>query len=160
MQPHQRLLAWQRAHALALRVHADTRRIRDRTYPGLASQLRRAAGSIPANIAEGAALRSDPQFARHLGSAFASAQELEAHLELARDIGALSRADILVLLRDAIEVKRLVMGLLRRIESDAEHVTVPDTMPRALKGLPLLTDSTGLPLPSCSPNPPPPRESS
>ncbi|MCU0647854.1 MAG: four helix bundle protein [Gemmatimonadaceae bacterium] len=160
MQPHQRLLAWQRSHALALTVHATTRRIRDKTYPGLASQLRRAAGSIPANIAEGAALRSDPQFARHLNSAFASAQELEAHLELARDIGALGRADALALLRDAIEVKRVVMGLLRRIESDAQRIAQPHTVPRALEGLPLLTDATGLSLPGCSRNPPPACESS
>jgi len=69
-----KLIVWKRSMALAKEVHA------------LASQMRRAAMSIPANIAEGNARNSRPDYLRFLAIAAGSLAELETHIELTREL--------------------------------------------------------------------------
>jgi four helix bundle protein len=84
---HQRLLAWQESMALAKTVYALTAGFpRDETY-GLVSQLRRAAVSIPSNIAEGAARLGKREFRQFLGIARGSLSELDTQLILSRELG-------------------------------------------------------------------------
>ena len=71
--------------------------------------------SIPANIVEGRRQESEKEFARYLRISINSAFELEYHLMVARDIGAISEADAASLLRELIEVRRMLHGLLRRV---------------------------------------------
>ena len=85
---------------------------------GLASQVRRAALSIPANIAEGAGRSSDRDFAKFLQIAIASATELEYHLEFAVDAGLIARAEFVARQRDIVEVRRMLVGLTRRLRTD------------------------------------------
>lgn len=66
-----------------IEIHAVTRRLSARAVPGLANQLRRAAMSIPANIAEGVGQSSPGLTARHLAIAIGSAFEVETHIILA-----------------------------------------------------------------------------
>jgi four helix bundle protein len=75
------------AHQLALATYRATSNFPDREKFGLTSQLRRAAVSIPSNIAEGAGRSSHKDFARFLRVAVGSANELECQLLLARDLG-------------------------------------------------------------------------
>ncbi len=71
--------------------------------------------SIPANIVEGRRQESEKEFARYLRISINSAFELEYHLIVARDIGAISEADSASLLRELIEVRRMLHGLLKRL---------------------------------------------
>lgn len=84
---HIRLLAWQEAMKLAEMACQYTKPFpRDERF-GLARQLRRAAVSVPSNIAEGAARNSSRELAQFLGIASGSVAELETQLELAARLG-------------------------------------------------------------------------
>ena len=114
MPDFKKLLVWQKAHTLALRVHAASRAIRGADI-SLRSQLIRAAMSIPANIVEGRSQDSEREFARFLKIALNSATELEYHLLAARDIGAMRQSDFLALTSQTIEIRKMLYGLLSRI---------------------------------------------
>jgi four helix bundle protein len=87
MADFRKLEVWRRAHELMLKVHLLAGELRGGAYLSLRSQIIRAAMSIPANIVEGRAQRTDRDFSRFLGYAIASASELEYHLLAARDLG-------------------------------------------------------------------------
>ena len=93
MRDFHRLEIWQRAHALAIAIHRCARKFRGTEFAGLRSQLTRAADSISANIVEGCAAESNPEFARYLGISIKSASETEHHLLSARDRGVLPQQD-------------------------------------------------------------------
>jgi four helix bundle protein len=87
MRDFRKLMVWQKAHQLTLGIYELTANFpRDEVY-GLTSQVRRAAASIPANVAEGCGRDGDTELARFLRIAMGSANELEYHLILARDLG-------------------------------------------------------------------------
>jgi four helix bundle protein len=81
-----KLKVWQKSHQLALAVYRSTARFPDRERFGLTAQLRRAASSTPANIAEGCGKGTDNELGRYLRISMGSATELEYHLILARDL--------------------------------------------------------------------------
>src|SRR5881392_3697882 len=86
MKDFRQLKVWEKAHLLALAVYPITARFpREKTY-GLTSQIRRAASSIPSNIAEGCGRNGDAELARFCIIAIGSATELEYQLLLARDL--------------------------------------------------------------------------
>jgi four helix bundle protein len=117
-----RLLVWQKAHALGLHAHRAATGIRRSQDLALRGQITRAAMSIPANIVEGRRQESEKEFARFLRIAVNSGCELEYHLIVARDIGAISEAEAASLLREVTEVRRMIHGLLRKISnSTKEH---------------------------------------
>lgn len=89
MRPFQEFEVWQAAHRLVLDVYRATDSFPDSEQYGLQSQMRRAAASVPTNIAEGSA-RTDREFRNFLRIALGSATELEYHLILARDLGYLT----------------------------------------------------------------------
>ena len=93
MPKHERLLAWQRAHELALAVYQVTRTWPQAERYGLISQSRRAASSVGANIAEGAARLGPREFKRYLDIARGSLAELHNQLRLALDLGMISREE-------------------------------------------------------------------
>ena len=81
------LSVWQKSHQLVLRVYRMTTRFpKDETY-GLASQMRRAAVSVPANIAEGFKTKGRPDKARVMNIAQSSLEELRHYFILASDLG-------------------------------------------------------------------------
>jgi four helix bundle protein len=87
MYKYQSLDAWKRAHAAALLAHRVTDAAFHPKSRDLFNQLRRAAGSVEANIVEGYGLGTSRQFARHLRIAMGSAAEAESHLRLAVELG-------------------------------------------------------------------------
>src|SRR6266478_1562030 len=92
--PHKKLVAWQKAMELVEKIYELTRKLpRDEIY-GLTSQLRRAAVSVPSNIAEGAAGRSPVQFRHYLSVAIGSLNELATQIEIVRRIGYLSASTV------------------------------------------------------------------
>ena len=106
------LIAWQKAMTLAEAVYAATRALPPEEKFGLSSQMRRAAVSIPANIAEGQGRRTDGEFVNLLSVAHGSVRELETHVMLAERLHLLSRQSVKDLLASAAEVGKLVRGLL------------------------------------------------
>ena len=106
------LIAWQRAMSLAEAVYSATSALPPEEKFGLSSQMRRAAVSIPANIAEGQGRRTDGEFVNLLSVAHGSVRELETHVMLAERLHLLSGQTVKELLADAAEVGRLVRGLL------------------------------------------------
>lgn len=83
MQNYRGLLVWRKAHEVALGVHRLTQAWPRRDNAGLIGQARRAALSIPANIAEGCGRSGDRDFAKFIQIAIGSTVELEYHLEFA-----------------------------------------------------------------------------
>lgn len=118
MQNFRDLKVWGKAHTVALEIYAATESFPAAERYGLTSQMRRAAVSIPANIAEGCVRGSDPDFARFLRMALGSASELEYLLLLTRDLKLLPDADYDDFLPDIEEVKRMLAALITRLKAD------------------------------------------
>ncbi len=117
MEDFKNLKVRQKAHALALRVYQETKTFpKDEMY-GLTSQMRRAAVSIGANIAEGSGRRSDGEFVRFLQIARGSAAELEQHLLLSRDLKILTAESHNVLEAQLLEIQRMMASLVSAIEN-------------------------------------------
>jgi len=120
MQDYRKLDVWDKAHELAVRVYNETLQPSDRAFPGLTSQMRRAASSIPANIAEGCGHESQRELARFLQHAIASAQELQYHLLLAKDVQILHVASYARLDARTSQVRQMLSGLLRRVRAQPQ----------------------------------------
>ncbi|ALN84173.1 hypothetical protein LC55x_0876 [Lysobacter capsici] len=91
--PHERLEVWRDAMALVESIYRVTASFPDTERLGLSMQLRRAAVSVPSNIAEGAARRSRPEYLRFLAMARGSLAELSTQYEIARRLGYLTEND-------------------------------------------------------------------
>ena len=115
MQDFKQLKVWQKSHRLALAVYRATRAFPKEEMFALTSQMRRAAQSVSANIAEGCCRNGDAEFARFLYIAMGSASELECHLLLARDLSLLSPATAEELLSAVEEVKRMLTALIAKL---------------------------------------------
>jgi four helix bundle protein len=108
----QDLIVWQKAHQFVLHIYEITKDFPPIETYGLASQLRRAAVSIPANIAEGFKKRGGPDKARFLNIAQSSLEETRYYLILAED---LKYADCSELLAELEEVSKLLEAYLRSL---------------------------------------------
>ena len=111
MRNYNDLTVWQRAHALVLAVFECTDAVGRGAPPGLVSQFRRSAMTIPTNLAKGCGYDSRREFARYLAIAAASAVELEYQLQLARDLGVLSELQYGPLTSETIAVRRMCRAL-------------------------------------------------
>jgi len=112
------LQVWAKSHALTLTVYRATSSFPKEELYGLTSQMRRSSASIPANIAEGCGRRGNGEFHRFLQISTGSASELEYHILLARDLGFLAQGDFESLTGQVQEVKKMLAGLIKRVESE------------------------------------------
>ncbi|MEJ7757965.1 MAG: four helix bundle protein [Gemmatimonadaceae bacterium] len=117
MSDFKKLDVWNKAHLLALDAHKTAIGIRGAHYVSLRSQLIRAAMSIPANIVEGREQASEKDFARFLRYSIGSASELEYHLIIGRNMGLISQESFDSLLEKIEQVRKMLHGLVRRLES-------------------------------------------
>jgi four helix bundle protein len=115
MQNFRALRVWQKAHAVSLEVYRHTQGFPTTERYGLIAQIRRAAVSICANIAEGCGRGSRRELVRFLHIALGSASELECELVLSVDLGFLAQQDHAKLEISIIEVKRMLGALIRRV---------------------------------------------
>jgi four helix bundle protein len=112
------LQVWQKSHALTLHIYESTKAFPDTERFGLTNQLRRAAASIPANLAEGCGRGSDADLRRFLQIAMGSASETEYHLLLAHDLGFLGEQTFEGLTSEVQEVKRMLAAFIAKLTSD------------------------------------------
>ena len=110
------LRVWEKAHSMTIGVYKATKEFPREELFGITSQMRRAASSIGANIAEGTGRRSDGELTRYLHIARGSAAELEYHLLLARDLDLLSIAKFDLLRRQVDEVQRMLTSLIQQVQ--------------------------------------------
>lgn len=115
---YNKLLVWQKAHALALDINRSSAQL-PRERAALASQMRRAAESIATNIVEGCGRLSQRDFARFLQIGIGSSTELEYQLRLAHDYDVMDTRVWERLSEQTIEVRRMLIGLIQRVKSDA-----------------------------------------
>ena len=117
MRNYKDLVVWERSHALTLALYRVTKVFPKDELFGETSQIRRAAASIGANIAEGCGRRSDGEFGRFLLIAMGSASELSYHLLLARDLGFLKEPDFIRLDNELAEVRRMLTTLTVKVKA-------------------------------------------
>ena len=117
MQDYTKLEVWQQAHRLAMDVHRASACIPRRDNVAFISQLRRAAQSVPTNIAEGSSKESNREFARFLQIAAGSAAELHYHLQFATGAELFPQSLGDMLLVDTTLVRKRLYALLRRVRS-------------------------------------------
>jgi four helix bundle protein len=110
------LRVWSKAHAMTIGIYKTTKDFPREELFGITSQMRRAASSIGANIAEGTGRRSDGQLTRYLHIARGSAAELEYHLLLARDLDLLSTVKFDLLNGQVDEVQRMLTSLIQQVQ--------------------------------------------
>ena len=115
---HRDLIAWQKAMELVVCVYTLSKSFPKEEVYGLTSQLRRAAVSIPANIAEGQGRRSKTEFKQFLGHARGSLLEVDTHLELALRLEYIGLKDHAFVQEQLREVGRIINGLMRSLTSD------------------------------------------
>jgi len=108
------LIVWKKAHQWVLEIYRFTDSFPAREQFGLTSQLRRAAISIPANIAEGFKRRGNPDKARFYNIAQGSIEECRYYSILAKDLG---YGDTKMLAENLEEVSRLLEVYMRRVAS-------------------------------------------
>ena len=115
MQDYRKLAVWQNSHALTLAVYKATKSFpRDEMF-GLTSQVRRAASSMGANIAEGCGRSTNKERAHYLHNAGGPANEVENHLLLARDIEYQDASMFDEFARQVSEVRRMLVALESRV---------------------------------------------
>jgi four helix bundle protein len=115
MRPHQKLEAWLKAVEFVTDIYKNTEHFPKEERYGLTSQIRRAAISIPANIAEGAGRYSNKEFAHFLSNAQGSASELETELIIANRLGYLDETSYSQLIERLERIGRLITGLIRHV---------------------------------------------
>jgi four helix bundle protein len=108
---HHELLAWQLAVELVTELYRLTERFPPTETYGLSAQIRRAAVSVPSNIAEGAARATKREFAYFLSVARGSLSEIDTQLEIARRLGYIADDDSVQVKMD--RVFGLIGGLLK-----------------------------------------------
>jgi four helix bundle protein len=118
MKDFRNLKVWEKAHQLALALYPITASFPRQEAYGLASQIRRAASSIPSNIAEGCGREGDPELARFCIIARGSATELEYQLLLARDLKLIQPADYETLSAQTVEIKRMLTVLVQKLTAE------------------------------------------
>lgn len=111
------LNVWQFGMDLAELAYRITRRFpRDEIY-GMTSQIRRAAASVPANIAEGHGRNSRGEYIQFLRVAQGSLKELETHILLAQRIGFATERDVSLLLDLAETTGKMLRALIRSLQA-------------------------------------------
>ena len=112
MEGHRDLLVWQKSKLqFVTEVYQVTRGFPREEVYGLSSQLRRAAVSIPSNIAEGHGRSTKNEFHQFIGYARASLLEAETQIEIAFNLGYVDKKKLSLMLQQSSEIGRMLTGL-------------------------------------------------
>lgn len=114
---YKELKVWQKSYQLCLEMYKATKTFPKNEGFGLTSQMRRAALSIPSNIAEGYGRKTTPEYVRFLYIAYGSTCELETQLLLSGDLSYLNKEKASEFQRDIGEVERMLKALIKSLEN-------------------------------------------
>ena len=117
VQSYRDLVAWNKAMELVTEIYRATNNFPKEELFGLMSQLRRAAVSIPSNIAEGKGRLSKGEFQQFLGNARGSLAEVETQILIAQNLNYLNEAEANNLLTKVEEVGKVLNGLLSAVKN-------------------------------------------
>ncbi len=117
VQNYRELIAWQKAMDLVVRIYQITESFPKTETFGLTNQMRRAAVSIPSNIAEGQGRSTTKDFMLFLHIARGSLQELETQVTIAQRLGFITEAVHMELTTNIYEIARILSGLLKSLAS-------------------------------------------
>lgn len=117
VQHYHQLKVWQLSMDLVEECYRATKRFPKEELFGLTSQIRRAAVSIPANIAEGQGRQHTREFLNYLSMARGSLMELETHLLLSQRVGFLDQTQLSPWLAMSEEISRILSGLRKALEA-------------------------------------------
>lgn len=123
MRSYRELVVWQRSMELVREIYALTASFPKEERFGLTVQMRRAAVSIPSNIAEGFVRKNTKEFIQFLLIAFGSAAELETQLEIAEMLGYLKKNDVKPTPQKLIEVLKMLNALQRNLRKPGQSLT-------------------------------------
>lgn len=110
------LVVWQKAYSLCLDVYKLTKQFPDEEKYGLTSQIKRAAVSIPSNIAEGYGRKTTKEYIQFLYIAYGSLCELETQLMLAKDLKYSRNMKEDTYIENLMEVERMLKSLIKSLE--------------------------------------------
>ena len=116
MKPHQNLEVWKQSFNAVKKLYALTSKFPSDERFGLTSQIRRACTSIPVNIAEGSARRSDKELQQFLYIALGSASELDTLLLLSRELGFITSDDFDDISIDLELIFKLLLGFINMVK--------------------------------------------
>jgi len=122
MRDFRKIQVWERAHQFALQVYKITSSLPKEELYGLTSQMRRAAMSIPSNIAEGCGRDTQTELARFIHIASGSASELEYQLILAHDLGYIRDELYPNLNAEINEIKRMLVGFEKAVKANSKNL--------------------------------------
>jgi four helix bundle protein len=115
---YRKLLVWQRSMDFVTQLYDSTKNFPSYELYGLTSQMRRAAVSIPSNIAEGSRKGSQKEFKRFLSIAFGSGAELETQLDIALNLNYLEVKIYKNLIKEISEIQKMINSLISKIKSN------------------------------------------
>ncbi len=107
------LITWQKARSLAVQVYKVANSMPTTERYGIVSQLQRASVSIAANIAEGFSRSTSKNKIQFYRVAIGSLTEVQSHLYIANDLDYLSGKDLDRLIKDSIEVQKMINGMIK-----------------------------------------------
>src|SRR5574340_957395 len=113
---HRKLDVWQKSMELVREIYQATSEFPKREEYGLSSQMRRAAISVPSNLAEGAARRGGKEFVQFLNIAQGSLSELDTQVELAYMLGYMTREIHTDINAKMTEISKMLFGLAKRVK--------------------------------------------
>lgn len=116
MRPHHNLDVWKKSVDFVVMIYKMTENFPKEEKFGLTSQIRRAAVSIPANIAEGAARKSEKEFLQFLSISQGSASEVETELLIANRLNFLDKSDFEQLVNSLDDLGRMITGLSNHLK--------------------------------------------
>ena len=117
MKSHKDLDVWKRSIEFVTLVYKITKNFPKEEIYGLTNQIRRAAVSIPSNIAEGAARNHPKEFLQFLFISLGSISELETQLIISENLKYLQNSDSLIIQNELTELRKMIIGLIRYLEN-------------------------------------------
>ena len=119
MKDFRSLKVWEKAHELALKIYQITELFPKQEIYGVTSQIRRAAVSIPTNIAEGCGKDTDPELKRFLLIAMGSSSELEYLLLLVHDLKYIEEENYQSLQEQLIEIRKMLNSFIQKLKTNS-----------------------------------------
>ena len=117
MKSHKDLDVWKRSVKLVTFIYEVTKKIPKEEIYGITTQIRRAAVSIPSNIAEGVARNHSKEFIQFLYILLGSISELETQTIISENLRFFSTVDSTKIQNELTELRKMILGLIRNLEA-------------------------------------------